>query len=207
MDRYSRKHLTDHALLTELRSNVANERGSLADVLADIGEIDERKLYVPAAHPSMVSYMVHELRFTEQAALKRLRAARTARKFPAIFAAVANGRLHLTAIVILTGHFEPENVEELVAAAEGKTSAELERWLGGRKSESELALTTVTTTEDADPQLSLRTVVTTQSGSNDAAEVSPAAPAAVTRREPACAAEERSELRCQLDREAHELLD
>jgi hypothetical protein len=42
--------------------------------------VDERGLYRPAAYPSMVAYCIGELRFTEEAARKRIHAARTARR-------------------------------------------------------------------------------------------------------------------------------
>ena len=198
MDRFARKHLTDGALLTGFRAHVSNERGSLADVLADIAEIDERKLYVPAAHPSMVSYMVHEMRFTEQAALKRLRAARLGREFPSIFTAVATGQLNLSAIVMLSGHLSPENVDQLVATAANMGKTDLERVLRGRDGTltGQLALT-------AAPQLVADTEGQLSPGRVEATHISPKVPA----RTAAAKGEERSELRCMVSGEGLELLD
>ena len=65
----------------------------------------------------MYLYCVHELRLSEEAAFKRIHAARTARRFPALFAALAEGRLHLSGVVMLAPHLTPENADELLAAA------------------------------------------------------------------------------------------
>jgi hypothetical protein len=46
--------------------------------LAHIAEVDERRLYLEAAYPSMFAYCVGALRFSEDAAYKRIQAARAA---------------------------------------------------------------------------------------------------------------------------------
>ena len=43
-------------------------RRTTAALLAHIAEVDARKLYLPAAHPSMFSYCVEELGLSEDAA-------------------------------------------------------------------------------------------------------------------------------------------
>src|SRR5215470_4369009 len=91
-------HLADATLLHDLTTLIAKERGVTAAVLAHIAEVDERRLYLQAGHPSMWSYCVHDLHLSEEAAYKRIHAARLARQFPAIFSAVADGRLHLTGV-------------------------------------------------------------------------------------------------------------
>ena len=53
MGAYSLSHLTDQVLLCKLAAVVARERGDGAEVLAHLAEVDERKLYLPAAYPSM----------------------------------------------------------------------------------------------------------------------------------------------------------
>src|SRR5438094_8149193 len=95
MQRYSLSHLSDDALRRGLSVTVACERGGTAELLAHIAEFDARKLHLPAAYPSMYAYCVGELHLSEDAAFKRIRAARAARAFPVIFQAIADGRLHL----------------------------------------------------------------------------------------------------------------
>ena len=77
----------------------------------------------------MFAYCLGELRLSEETAYKRIQAARTARRFPAIFDAVAEGRLHLTAVVLLKPYLTSETVNELLAAATHKSKSEIEKLL------------------------------------------------------------------------------
>jgi hypothetical protein len=79
MNPYALSHLADPVLLHDLAALVARDRTTTAALLAHLAEVDERRLYLPAAHPSMFSYCVHVLRLSEDAAFKRIRAARVAR--------------------------------------------------------------------------------------------------------------------------------
>src|SRR6476661_6034991 len=137
MRAYSLSHLSDPELIRSLISSVAHERTATAVVLAHIAEVDDRRLYVPAGHPSMYAYCVGELHMSEDAAYKRSRAARAAREFPAIFEAVADGRLHLTAVSRLAPYLTPENAADLLAEACDRTKAEIEELLARRFPASE----------------------------------------------------------------------
>src|SRR5437867_5224457 len=132
MQRYSLAHLSDPDLLRGLAALVAQDRVTTAALLAHIAEVDARRLYLPAAHPSMYAYCVQELHLSEASAYKRIQAARAARKFPLIFEALAEGRLHLSAVVLLAPYLSPENVESLLAGAALKTKAEIEVLLARR---------------------------------------------------------------------------
>ena len=135
MQRYSLSHLSDDALRRGLSGAVTQERGATAELLAHIAEFDARKLYLPAAYPSTFAYCVGELHLSEDAALKRIRAARAARNLPVIFAAVADGRLHLSAVVLLAPCLpclNDENANELIAAAAHKSRAQAELLLAER---------------------------------------------------------------------------
>src|SRR6267142_3587633 len=137
MRAYSLSHLSDPELHRGLASLVAQDRATTAALLAHIAEVDARRLYLPAAYPSMFAYCVHELRLSEDAACKRIQAARAARKFPAIFEALADGRLHLGAIVLLAPYLTPENSEDLLAKAAHRTKSDIEELLGTRFPRSE----------------------------------------------------------------------
>ena len=69
-------YLSNHALDRELSAAIAGEDVSTAVVLDHIAEYDERKLYRPAGYPSMFAYCVEKLHRSEEAAYKRIRAAR-----------------------------------------------------------------------------------------------------------------------------------
>jgi hypothetical protein len=129
MRAYSLSHLSDPELLRGLASLVAQDRAITATLLAHIAEVDARRLYLPAAYPSMYAYCVQELHLSEASAYKRIQAARTAREFPAIFEALEDGRLHLSAVVQLAPYLTPENAEGLLAEAEHRTKSEVEELL------------------------------------------------------------------------------
>src|SRR5260221_5025578 len=126
MNSYSLSHLSDHALLRDLATSVNQDRATTATMLAQIAEVDERKLYRPAAYESMYAYCVGELRMSDETAFRRIRVARTAREFPTIFPALADGRLNLTAALLLAPYLVRENAYELLAAAMHRTKAEIE---------------------------------------------------------------------------------
>ena len=85
---YALAHLSDAVLLRDLAALVVRDRVTTSTLLAHIAEVDARRLYVPAGYPSMHAYCVEELRLSEDAAYKRIQAARAARQFPALFAAL-----------------------------------------------------------------------------------------------------------------------
>ena len=130
--KYSLSHLSDQTLLHGLAALVARDRATTADLLTHITEVDERRLYLPAGYPSMFVYCVQELALCEQAAYYRIRAARTARQFPTIFSAVAEGRLNVSTVVLLAPHLTAENSTELLAAAAGRSKTDVERFLAER---------------------------------------------------------------------------
>jgi len=69
--RFVRSHLSDDAVMLSLTRTNAQELSSTADLLADIAEVDARKLYRPAGYSSMFSYCVEVLRRSEVAARRR----------------------------------------------------------------------------------------------------------------------------------------
>ena len=129
MSTYSLSHVSDGNLARDLAAAAARDRASTAVLLAHIAEFDARKLFLPAAHPSMHSYCTMELHLSKDAAYKRIQAARAARQFPAIFEAVADGRLHLAAACLLAPYLTAESANELIAAATHRSKAEVERLL------------------------------------------------------------------------------
>jgi 5-methylcytosine-specific restriction endonuclease McrA len=132
MQGYSLTHLPDHELLRDLAALVARDRSTTAALLAHLAEVDERRLHLPAAYPSLHAYCVGELHMSADAAAKRIHAARAARRFPALLAAVADGRLHLSAVVLLAPHLSPGNAGDLIVAATHRTKDAIEQMLASR---------------------------------------------------------------------------
>jgi 5-methylcytosine-specific restriction endonuclease McrA len=132
MPKYSLTQLPDHVLVRDLRSLVARERATTAELLAHLAEVDARRLYLPAGYTSMYQYCVGELRFSEDAAAKRIRALRVVREHPETCELLADGRLHLSGVVLLAPHLTPENARELLEAAWNQSKAGIEALLAAR---------------------------------------------------------------------------
>jgi len=128
VNRYSLTHLSNSALDAGMETVTARDHQSTADM----PEYDDRKRYRQAGYRSMFAYCLGRMNLSDDEAGKRIHAARAARRFPAIFAAVADGRLHLTAVVMLAPHLDERAADELLAAATRKTKAEIERLLAER---------------------------------------------------------------------------
>jgi hypothetical protein len=129
---FSLTHLTDEALLRELTSLVSRDRSTTAALVAHLAEVERRELHLPAGFPSLLDYCVHELKLSRDEALKRIRVARQARKYPIIFYALADGRLTLTTVLVLRRHLRHENARELLKAAMNKTKSEVLALLAAR---------------------------------------------------------------------------
>src|SRR5438552_6549959 len=125
MDTYLLTHLRNGVLLRDLVTLVAKDRATTALLLAHVAEVDFRKLYLRRACSSMHVYCMRELHLSEHEAYLRIHAARAARRFPILFAAVAEGRLHLSAVAALSRHLTRANVGGLVEAATHKSKAEV----------------------------------------------------------------------------------
>lgn len=126
MRSFSLSHVADDVLIRDLSNLVARDRTTTAEVLAHLAEVEVRKLYVPAGHPSLRSYCVGVLRMSDDEAGRRIHVANKARIYPALLEAIANGRLHLTGASLLAAHLTPENVGALLAASEHRSKSEIE---------------------------------------------------------------------------------
>src|SRR5216684_8906754 len=132
MRTYSLSHVSDPKLLHDLTSADTQVRGSTAWLLAHIAEFDARRLYAPQGYPSTYAYCVEKLHMSEDEACRRIRAARAAREFPAIFELVAEERLHLAGVVTLAPYLTAGNAADLLGSAAHRTKAEIELLIARR---------------------------------------------------------------------------
>jgi hypothetical protein len=135
----SLSHLSERALLSGLDEAEARQRCGDADVLAHLAEVDYRRLYAKRGYPSMFMWCVRARHYSEDVAAKRIRAARAARRFPVLLDMLADGRLHLTAIALLSHRLTPGTARELLAAAVHQSKREIERMLATRFPQPDVA--------------------------------------------------------------------
>ena len=124
---YSLDHVTNSELHLCTRRLVGRSNQILAALLAHLGEIEARGIHRERACASLHTYLIYELRVSEDAAFRRARAARLCRQFPVILDHIAAGEIHLTALLLLGPHLTEENHRELLALAKHRTKREVLR--------------------------------------------------------------------------------
>src|SRR6266849_5167558 len=118
--------LSTAELLARTRQLVEHSRRVEADLLVYLGEIDERRLYLERAFPSMFMFCVGEYGFSEEAAYNRIMVARAGRRLPAVIEALRTGEVHLGGLRLLVPHLTAENHRDVLAEAAGKTKRAIE---------------------------------------------------------------------------------
>jgi len=123
----SLRNLDKDNLLRDFSALVEKDRRDTATLLAYIAEIDQRKLYLEHAYPSMFAFCTKRFHMSEAVAARRIRAGRATCRFPCILGMVARGELHLSRIHQLAGHLTDENYEEVLRRARHRSMREIER--------------------------------------------------------------------------------
>jgi hypothetical protein len=131
MESHELKSIPDDELLRRLSDLVRQSRCVEAELVAHISEVDERRLYLGQAMPSMFAYCTQVLRLSEAEAYLRIAAARAARRYPMVLTMLADGRLHLSGIERLGPKLTPENHQALLQGAAHKSKREIEELLAG----------------------------------------------------------------------------
>jgi len=83
--------LSDDRLLAEVMRLVAAEHRATAALIRSLMELDARRLYLREGCSSLFTYCTQVLHLAEGAAYNRIEAARAARRFPPIMAALEDG--------------------------------------------------------------------------------------------------------------------
>ena len=117
--------IPDDELLRRLADLLRQSRHNEADLVAHIGEVDERRLYAREASPSMFAYCTEVLHLSEAEAYLRIAAARAARVHPVLLTMLRDGRLHLTGIAKLAPHLTPENASTLLSRATHRSKRQI----------------------------------------------------------------------------------
>jgi 5-methylcytosine-specific restriction endonuclease McrA len=121
--------LSDAQLLESVKSLCGQGRVVLARLLAHLVEVEERRLHLEAACPSLFQFCVRRLGMSEDEACRRIHAARLAFRFPDLLVRIERGDLALSTMGILHDVLTEANYEELVGAAARKTRAEVQALL------------------------------------------------------------------------------
>jgi len=118
--------VSDEDLLRRLAELTQQSRRVESDLVAHIGEVDERRLYAREASPSMFAYCTELLHLSEAEAYLRIAAARASREHPMLLTMLGDGRLHLSAIAKLAPHLTPKNSDALLKRATHRSKRQIE---------------------------------------------------------------------------------
>jgi 5-methylcytosine-specific restriction endonuclease McrA len=130
-------HLSNGILLTKLDEAETRDRSGTAELLGYLAEVDRRLLYLPAGYPSMFAWCVETRHYSEDVASKRIRAARAARTFPVILDMLADGRLHLSGVSLVSRRLTRENADALLGACVHRSKRAIELMLAERFPEAD----------------------------------------------------------------------
>ena len=136
--------LSDAALIESAQLAVRRERSCTAEVVAHIAEVGARKLHLRAGYSSLRDWCIAALGLSEDAAYKRIHAARASRRVPQLLPMLQSGDLSLSVIVTLAPVLTPKNSRELLASAARKTRAEVLELIAERFPQPDLPTHVVT---------------------------------------------------------------
>src|SRR6187431_1486773 len=129
---YRLKALADDELLAGLSSIVGRRNQITAEFLAYLAELDERQIFLDLGFASLFEYCVEKLGLCESTAGRHIAAARVCRNHPEVFALVASGALHASALSLLRKHVTPENAAELFELCAHRSARKVEELLAAR---------------------------------------------------------------------------
>ncbi|MEK7790507.1 MAG: hypothetical protein AAB309_02650, partial [Deltaproteobacteria bacterium] len=127
MQTFNLNQIKDNELLETFSSIVKNEREATALLILHLSEIDKRGLYAKEGFSSLFSYCVEKFRFSEEAAYRRIQAARLSRKFPEILGLLEEGKINLTTINLISPHLTVDNKDQLLKEIQLKSKRGVEK--------------------------------------------------------------------------------
>ncbi len=123
--------ISDEALMGKVEALAETERFSLIDFLIHLGELDLRTACQNRGYASVFAYLTRHLGYSESDAVRRIRVARAARKYPSVLRMLASGDLHLVGVAMLEPILTSDNHERLLRQASRRSTREVERLVAG----------------------------------------------------------------------------
>ena len=136
-------HLSDRELVTEVARLATCQREATVSLIAHLAELYARRLHQRAGFSSLYTYCLEVLCLSESEAYDRVKAAKLVRRYPALLALLASGRVNLTTVRLLSPHLTAENHQELLLAACGKRKRDVQELLAQRFPQPDVAFSIV----------------------------------------------------------------
>jgi len=127
IDLYARRleGLSTAELSREAENLLLRERRITAALIAHLAEISRRKGHLELGYRTLFDYCVIHLRLGKGSVWNRTQVAKVSIRFPEVLEHLAEGKVSLSSLGVLATHLSEENVERLLAQAEGKTKEEV----------------------------------------------------------------------------------
>lgn len=133
------KGLTNIELKNTLQQKSQAERSLTVEVIELLEEMERRKSYFEFGFPSLMDFCIHELKYSESAAYRRISAMRISRELPEVKSALDEGRLNLVNLAQAQTLFKfeaknnnpysKEKKQTLLKSLENKSKREAEKIL------------------------------------------------------------------------------
>ncbi len=127
----SLRSLSDKAVLSRIHELVRCERGVTLRVLRHLNEIERRKLHLKLAYSSMFDYCTKGLGYSESAAVRRIRSARCAARYPEVYALLESNDVNLTTLSLAVRVLRPHNKDGLLERIRGCSQAQVKAIVAG----------------------------------------------------------------------------
>jgi hypothetical protein len=129
MNETSLEKLSDAELLALMHRVYLRSRKCHAQLIRILIAVDKRRLHLKEAHPSLFEFCVGQLGMSNATAQRFSVAARLAAQFPDLIGRIERGELHMTTLVQMRNHLTPENANDLLELARGRTRFQVEELL------------------------------------------------------------------------------
>jgi len=128
--------LSDDELIARTVALARSERAASCDLVEHLAEIDRRDLALKRTSMSLFEFCVHRLKLSDDAAYRRIRAARAIKKFPPISVLFREGQLSLETISQLHPFLDDPDAAALVKRCIGLRKWQVQAVLAERRPES-----------------------------------------------------------------------
>jgi hypothetical protein len=118
--------ISDDELLARVERVWLDGCAVLAKLLLLLIEIEDRRLDLKTAHPSLYAFCRTRLGMSDGAAHRRIIAARLVKRFPRLLARIESGDIALSSLVLLNKHLDENNLDEVIGLASRKSKREVE---------------------------------------------------------------------------------
>lgn len=135
MDNVDISRLSDDELWHRTKALARSERTTTLDLVEHLAEIDERGLPERRESISLYEFCVHHLRLSEEAAYRRIRAARAIKKFPPVLHLLRDGKLTVENVALLNPFLGDADAAALVTSCVGMSKWQVQAILANRQTE------------------------------------------------------------------------